>query len=65
MATGKGENKTRWEDVIAGFKVEKPKKASTKATGSTTGSGTPPKDDDAAKNGGGTEGAAATDTTKV
>ena len=56
MAIGKGEKKTRWEDVVAGFKVQQPKKAS-KASGSSTGSSTPPKDDDAGKNGGGTEGA--------
>ena len=60
MAIGKGEKKTRWEDVVAGFKVQQPKKASGKASGSGTSS----KDDDATKNGGGTEGAAATETTK-
>jgi len=64
MAIGKGEKKTRWEDVVAGFKVQQPKKASGKASGSSIGSSTPPKDD-AGKNGGGTEGAAAgTETTK-
>lgn len=57
MAIGKGEKKTRWEDVVAGFKVQQPKKASGKASGSSVGSSTPPKDDDAGKNGGGTEGA--------
>lgn len=57
MAIGKGEKKTRWEDVVAGFKVQQPKKASGEASGSSTGSSTPPKDDDAGKNGGGTEGA--------
>lgn len=57
MAIGKGEKKTRWEDVVAGFKVQQPKKASGKASGSSAGSSTPPKDDDAGKNGGGTEGA--------
>ena len=56
MAIGKGEKKTRWEDVVAEFKVQQPKKASGKASGSDTSS----KDDDATKNGGGTEGAAAT-----
>lgn len=56
MAIGKGEKKTRWEDVVAGFKVQQPKKTSGKASGSYTGSSTPPKDDDAGKNGGGTEG---------
>lgn len=57
MAIGKGEKKTRWEDVVAGFKVQQPKKASGKASGSSAGSSTPPKDDDAGKNGGGAEGA--------
>lgn len=57
MAIGKGEKKTRWEDVVAGFKVQQSKKASGKASGSSAGSSTPPKDDDAGKNGGGTEGA--------
>jgi len=57
MAIGKGEKKTRWEDVVAGFKVQQPKKSSGKASGSSAGSSTPPKDDDAGKNGGGTEGA--------
>ena len=57
MAIGKGEKKTRWEDVVAGFKVQQHKKALGKASGSSTGSSTPPKDDDTGKNGGGTEGA--------
>lgn len=57
MAIGKGEKKTRWEDVVAGFKVQQPKKAPSKASGSSAGSTTSPKDDDAGKNGGGTEGA--------
>lgn len=57
MAIGKGEKKTRWEDVVAGFKVQQPKKTSGKASGSSAGSSTPPKDDDAGKNGGGAEGA--------
>ena len=57
MAIGKGEKKTRWEDVVAGFKVQQTKKTSGKASGSSAGSSTPPKDDDAGKNGGGTEGA--------
>jgi len=55
MAIGKGEKKTRWEDVVAGFKVQQPKKTSGKASGSSTGSEA--KGDDAGKNGGGTEGA--------
>ena len=55
MAIGKGEKKTRWEDVVAGFKVQQPKKASGKASGSSAGSEA--KGDDAGKNGGGTEGA--------
>ena len=55
MAIGKGEKKTRWEDVVAGFKVQQPKKVSGKASGSSTGSEA--KGDDAGKNGGGTEGA--------
>ena len=55
MAIGKGEKKTRWEDVVAGFKVQQPKKTSGKASGSSTGSKA--KGDDAGKNGGGTEGA--------
>ena len=55
MAIGKGEKKTRWEDVVAGFKVQQPKKTSGKASGSPTGSEA--KGDDAGKNGGGTEGA--------
>lgn len=63
MAIGKGEKKTRWEDVVAGFKVQQPKKASGKASGSSAGSEA--KGNDAGKNGGGTEGAAAgTETTK-
>lgn len=55
MAIGKGEKKTRWEDVVAGFKVQQPKKTSGKASGSSTGSEV--KGDDAGKNGGGAEGA--------
>lgn len=55
MAIGKGEKKTRWEDVVAGFKVQQPKKSSGKASGSSAGSEA--KSDDAGKNGGGTEGA--------
>lgn len=55
MAIGKGEKKTRWEDVVAGFKVQQPKKTSGKASGSSTGSEA--KGDDAGKNGGGAEGA--------
>ncbi len=55
MAIGKGEKKTRWEDVVAGFKVQQPKKTSGKASGSSAGSEA--KGDDAGKNGGGTEGA--------
>ena len=55
MAIGKGEKKTRWEDVVAGFKVQQPKKTSGKASGSSTGSEA--KGDDAGKNGGGIEGA--------
>ena len=55
MAIGKGEKKTRWEDVVAGFKVQQPKKTSGKASGSPTGSEV--KGDDAGKNGGGAEGA--------
>lgn len=55
MAIGKGEKKTRWEDVVAGFKVQQTKKTSGKASGSSTGSEA--KGDDAGKNGGGTEGA--------
>lgn len=55
MAIGKGEKKTRWEDVVAGFKVQQPKKASGKASGSSTS--TEAKGDDAGKNGGGIEGA--------
>ncbi|MDH1406199.1 HeH/LEM domain-containing protein [Acinetobacter johnsonii] len=55
MAIGKGEKKTRWEDVVAGFKVQQPEKTSGKASGSSTGSKA--KGDDAGKNGGGTEGA--------
>lgn len=55
MAIGKGEKKTRWEDVVAGFKVQQPKKASGKTSGSSAGSEV--KGDDAGKNGGGTEGA--------
>ena len=55
MAIGKGEKKTRWEDVVAGFKVQQPKKTSGKASGSSTGSEA--KGNDAGKNGGGTEGA--------
>lgn len=62
MAIGKGEKKTRWEDVVAGFKVQQPKKTSGKASGSSAGSEA--KGDDAGKNGGGTEGAAGTGTTK-
>lgn len=62
MAIGKGEKKTRWEGVVAGFKVQQPKKVSGKASGSSTGSEA--KGDDAGKNGGGTEGAAASETTK-
>lgn len=55
MAIGKGEKKTRWEDVVAGFKVQQPKKSSGKASGSSAGSEA--KGDDAGKNGGGAEGA--------
>lgn len=55
MAIGKGEKKTRWEDVVAGFKVQQTKKTSGKASGSSTGSEA--KGDDAGKNGGGAEGA--------
>ena len=55
MAIGKGEKKTRWEDVVAGFKVQQPKKTSGKASGPSTGSEA--KGDDAGKNGGGIEGA--------
>ena len=55
MAIGKGEKKTRWEDVVAGFKVQQPKKTSGKASGSSTGSEA--KGDDAGKTGGGAEGA--------
>ena len=62
MAVGKGEEKTRWEDVVAGFKVKKTKKKSGKEYGSSTGSEA--KGDDAGKNGGGTEGDAGTGTTK-
>lgn len=62
MAIGKGEKKTRWEDVVAGFKVQQPKKASGKTSGSSAGSEA--KGDDAGKNGGGTEGAAGNQTTK-
>ena len=62
MAIGKGEKKTRWEDVVAGFKVQQTKKTSGKASGLSTGSEA--KGDDAGKNGGGAEGAAGTGTTK-
>ena len=55
MAIGKGEKKTRWEDVVVGFKVQQPEKTSGKSSGSSTGSEA--KGDDAGKNGGGTEGA--------
>lgn len=55
MAIGKGEKKTRWEDVVAGFKVQQTKKTSGKVSGSSTGSEA--KGDDAGKNGGGIEGA--------
>lgn len=55
MAIGKGEKKTRWEDVVAGFKVQQSKKTSGKASGSSTGSEA--KGGGAGKNGGGTEGA--------
>ncbi|PZQ88851.1 MAG: hypothetical protein DI542_10090 [Acinetobacter johnsonii] len=55
MAIGKGEKKTRWEDVVAGFKVQQTKKTSGKASGSSTSSEA--KGDDTGKNGGGTEGA--------
>ena len=61
MAIGKGEKKTRWEDVVAGFKVQQPKKTSGKASGSSTSSEAK---GDAGKNGGGTEGATGTETTK-
>ena len=62
MAIGKGEKKTCWDDVVAVFKVQQPKKTSGKASGSSTGSEA--KGDDAGKNGGGTEGALASETTK-
>ena len=62
MAIGKGEKKTRWEDVVAGFKVQQPKKASGKTSGSSTSSET--KGDDVGKNGGGAEGAAESEKTK-
>ena len=64
MAIGKGEKKTRWEDVVAGFKVQQSKKASGKASGSAVGPNPLSKDNDAGKNGGGTEGAPASETTK-
>lgn len=62
MAIGKGEKKTRWEDMVAGFKVQQPKKTSGKASGSSTGSEA--KGDDTGKNGGGAEGAAESEKTK-
>lgn len=61
MAIGKGEKKTRWEDVVAGFKVQQHKKASGKASGSGASAGGAK---EAEKNGGGTEGAAESETTK-
>lgn len=54
MAIGKGEKKTRWEDVVAGFKVQQTKKTSGKASGSGASAGGAK---EAEKNGGGTEGA--------
>ena len=61
MAIGKGEKKTRWEDVVAGFKVQQTKKTSGKASGSGASAGGAK---EAEKNGGGTEGAAESETTK-
>ena len=54
MAIGKGEKKTRWEDVVAGFKVQQTKKTSGKASGSGASAGGAK---EVEKNGGGTEGA--------
>lgn len=54
MAIGKGEKKTRWEDVVAGFKVQQPEKTSGRASGSGASAGGAK---EAEKNGGGTEGA--------